>query len=805
MAGQAEGIIDNVQARADTQISKAEASANTFISTANSYLGQARNISGKIDTDALDDVRALVSRLADNIPDIPTFAVPTAPSTDIPSSISLPSLDYVDADRVDNQVNALAGKLQTLADNISDDAGYGTPSKEVVTANTDFSIDDSGLFSAQQPAQLSLSPQTAPAPLSGLSPITSTISSLHTPAFSGSVPTLSSSNPGRPNDIVYPVMPVVPELTLPNDPDLITDSGIVVPDVPTIEIPDFVYSVITQMPEPFVLDDQPSFWEVAANAKTFLDGLVTSFIDEQAPGARDAITLAQSKLTAILNNQQMAIRDDVEGRIFERARLRAEAERSRVDNEILTNAAKRGFTLPSAQIASALIQSQQATADNISNAALETAVQRAQLEREYWQFAVQATQNAWSTALQAASQHVSNVSQLAIAAGQYSALIARLGMEAFNASVELFKADLQRITTEAAIYETRVKAELYKIEGFKAEIEAEKLKVEIDKARIDLYQSRIDAAVKSLEPTLARLKVAEVQTQLELAKLQGFKAEVEAYSAEVDAYTAEVGGYRAGVEAEKTKVDAEMVRVQAEKARIEAEIAAQQSTIAAKQAEVDVYKALIAGDSLQVDIYGKQIEAFKTLIEADAERLKARIAEQQGKIAKVESDTKIRMVDVEVYKAKMDGFRASLEAKRSASEAYAAALKGQEAAYNVIKSQNELLIQRETLRVTAEKATVDADIAKVKGEVDIFSTSMQAATALANTAAQATPALANAAANDIEAQIKKITAGLNEIVGILGVLQNAYGGVTSGSYQTAASAISGMNGIAMHLTSEALS
>lgn len=803
VGGSSTGIIDKIAAQADLQISKAEIAANSFITLADNYLGMAGGVRGSVDGSALNQVRSLIERLATSLPDLPVINIPAEPNTDISGVVNPPVIQTLDASSVTDKVNDLTSRIENQVVNLQAGPGFTAP----VPSNFegfDFSIDDSGLFGQSPPPDQTYDFQERPALVGEVPAITVSIAEVPSMDIPGTAPVLSVNPPSGKPDIQTINLPNIPEFQPPTAPELLA-AAIDLPESPDINIPEFITQIVFDIPDPFELSDQQDFWEVANQATSFLNGLTTDFIDSLAPGARSALGMAQTKLMAILNDQQTAIRDDIEARIFERARVRAEKERSRVDQEILTGAAKRGFTLPSVHIAAALTQSQQATADNISNAALETAIKRAELEREYWQFAVTATENAWSVAVQAASQYISNVSQLAVAAGQYSATIARLGMEAYNTALELFKAQLQQWTVEATIYETVVKAELFKIEGFKAQIEAEKLKQEADKNAIAIYKEQIEAESKKLEAAMVRAKLVEAQVQIEQAKLQLFRAEVESYTAQVNGYEAEVRGYSATVDARKTIIDAEAVRAQVDRTQVEAQIAAAKYQIEAKQIEAEVYKAIMQGESIKVDTYGKSIDAYKAQIQADAEILKARIAQQQGTIAKIEAETKMKMIDVDVYRARMEGYKVSLDARKSVVDALESALRGQEAAYKVIASQNENALGVAKLTVEAEKAAVDAEIAAVKGKVDVYGTSMQAATSVANVVAQAAPALANAAANDMEAQIKRIVAGLQETVGVLGVLERAYSGVTQGSYQTAASAISGMNGIAMNITQEALS
>ena len=426
---------------------------------------------------------------------------------------------------------------------------------------------------------------------------------------------------------------VMPELNFPAAPTLTIGQAPVLPQVRDVAIPDA---------PTIVLPDAPAF--LALQTHTFgginlhedwldkLDDIPTLSILQPAPfsyspGARYASQLLDN-LKAQLNARIQGgtgLSPAVEQAIWGRALDRETAVALAREQEVMRGAEALGFPLPSGVLAGQLQDARREYHDKLSGLSRDIAIKQAELEQANLQ---QATQ----LALQLESTLLEDAYKLEVLAIDAAKAAADNAIAAHNAAIEHFKALLAGYQAYASAYETVIRAELNKVEVFKALLSAEQTKADINKSLVERYKAEIDGSMAAVQIYQARIGAAKTLVELEGTRIQAGAEQVKAFVATVNAETAKADMYKATIGAEATKVEAvgtlarayaAKVGGQAEKARVE--IAKLQAKVQAKSLEWDGWKARLSAATAEVEA-----AARKSSVIVDGYRIGVSAAEAQA-------------------------------------------------------------------------------------------------------------------------------------------------------------------------------
>lgn len=416
-----------------------------------------------------------------------------------------------------------------------------------------------------------------------------------------------------------------PVLTIGQAPELPEVRDVAVPDAPTVVLPD--------VPE-FLTLTTHNFGGVNLHEEWLdkLDDIPTLTLLEPtpfrySPGARYASQLLEN-LKASLNARIQGgtgLPPMVEQKIWDRGRDRETQIALAREQEVLRSAEALGFPLPSGVLAAQLADARREYHDKLSGLSRDIAIKQADLEQANLQ---QATQ----LALQLESTLLEDAYKLEMLAFETAKTAADNAIAAHNAAIEHFKALLAGYQAYAAAYDTVIKAELNKVEVFKALLAAEQTKADINKSLVDRYRAEIEGRMAVVEIYKARVGAAQTLVELERARIQAGAEQVRAFVATVGAETAKADLYKASVGAEATKVEAvgalaraygAKVGAQAEKAR--AEVSKLQAHVAAKGMEWEGWRSRLQAATARVEAAARQ-----SSIMVDGYRAGASAAESQA-------------------------------------------------------------------------------------------------------------------------------------------------------------------------------
>lgn len=434
-------------------------------------------------------------------------------------------------------------------------------------------------------------------------------------------------------DVEAPVLnfPATPVLTIGTAPALPEVRDVDMPDAPTIVLPDAPEFLALQthtfgginLHEDWLdkLDEIPEL--------SIMQPVPFSY----SPGAKYASQLLDN-LKATLNARIQGgtgLAPAVEQAIWDRSRDRETVLALAREQEVMRGAEALGFALPSGVMAGQLADARREYHDKLSGLSRDIAIKQAELEQAN-------LQQATTLALQLESTLLDDCYKLEMLAFETAKTAADNAIAAHNAAIEHFKALLAGYQAYASAYDTVIKAELNKVEVFKALLSAEETKANINRALVERFKAEIDGAMAAVQIYQARVGAAKTLVELEGTRIQAGAEQVRAFVATVNAETAKADMYRAAVGAEGTKVEAfraltgayaAKVGAQAEKARVE--IAKLGARVQAKGLEWDGWKAQLSAASAEVEA-----AARKSSIIVDGYRIGASAAEAQaGAISRV--------------------------------------------------------------------------------------------------------------------------------------------------------------------------
>ena len=449
------------------------------------------------------------------------------------------------------------------------------------------------------------------------------------------------------------------------------------PALRDVEIPDAPAVVLPELPELLTLQTH-SFGGVNLH-EDWLDKLddipALSVLQPEPmqykPGAKYASQLLDN-LKAALNARihgGTGLAPEVEQQIWDRSRDRETQLALAREQEVMRSAEALGFPLPSGVMVGQLADARREYHDKLSSLSRDISIKQAELEQEN-------VKNAITSALQLEGQLMDQHYKWEMLVFETAKTVADNAIAFHNAAVEHFKALLAGYQAYAAAYDTVIKAELSKVEVFKALLSAEQIKADINKSLVDRYKAEIDGAMATVEIYKARVGAAQSLIEVERTRIQAGGEQIKAFVATVNAEQAKSELYKVQISAEATKVDAygrlvqaytARTSAQAEKARVE--VAKFQALISAKGMEWDGWKAKLTAASAQVEASAR---ASSSLM--DGYRAGAYAAEAQAG-----SYMRRWEADIKQYEA------------------------GRELAFRVQKSNNDAIIHANDARMDAAK------------------------------------------------------------------------------------------------------
>jgi len=478
-----------------------------------------------------------------------------------------------------------------------------------------------------------------PAPPTGLTPVTpdfpedrvskaiNPLPPINMPPFT--IGDLSINIPSLP-DPVFPVFSgTAPAL-----------SDITVPSVPTTVMPDDPVQYLPTIPE-FTGVSFPTF------AATFTeeDFVEPVILINEGDGnySTQLLSLVQDKLEHDVEFGGTGLDPLVENDIFNRGYERDLLAHNDSLDRIAAEWSKRGFALPDGLLATMILTEE----INFTNKRLDTgreiSIKQAELAQTNTHFAIEKSITLEGQLITWNNQVVQRTFEASKVSSELGLELAKVNTQRYIAKIEIYKA-------RAAVYETLIRAEIGKLEAYKAQLEGARLTTEINRNNVEVYKARLGALELLINIYRTEMEASKVQAEIDQLKMTAFKIQVEAYKTEVDAKTAEYNLKQIQLEGEKTRIQAYAAAVDAYGKRVEAT-----KTEAAMR--IDELRATVEQNKNVIAEYMARIDGYKAKLSGEVERIKILVQSYEGEVKAYEADARaygvLADLDIKTFEARI--------------------------------------------------------------------------------------------------------------------------------------------------------
>lgn len=491
----------------------------------------------------------------------------------------------------------------------------------------------------------------------------------------GSVPTLSL--PAAPV-VAFGVAPTTPSI---GTVDLPTFSAPALPDAPDVSGYSLPADVSVSLP-PELEPVPPVAW---ANS-----GAV-SFSYSENRFSTAIMDTAVAKLLGDLVDGTYGIDDEVEQRLWQRARDRELGQANQAAADVSLAFATRGWPVPQGAMLAGMQRAQGEALQRLADTGREIYTKRADLYVEGRKFTYEQVRQYQAMLYEYMAGFYSRALDAAKAGAQFMEAQARLEVERYNAALAAYR-------EYVAGFQARLAAANVAIEAFRAKLQRADVDARQKETQARVYAAMLDGVRTLTDVFKTRVEAARIAMELEhtkvgiyTAQVQGYATAINAERTKVDTYTAQVNAQRALAEVYDTSVRAYATKVQAAKLGYDAKLAAAQLEMDNVRLKLSEYttqaEVALRTASTEASVYGTEVQAITALdglrTQAYATKVNAQtsVANLQVQAAKTSIDAKVAAAQVaaeaakagaSVYGSAMAGAMSSVHAQLS--DAYSTSL-----------------------------------------------------------------------------------------------------------------------------------
>ncbi len=496
--------------------------------------------------------------------------------------------------------------------------------------------------------------------------------------FTGQAPTLSSISEPTHFDEPAPTAPNITQIDVPSAPSY------TLPEIPTfnaIEIP--TAPAVTM----------PSFSSTLPYNDLTAPENVYSYTEKEY--VSELLDSVKAKLNNDVVNGGTGLAPDIEQAIWDREVERDNKALQIAINNTIDAWSARGFDLPNGTVVSEIDKLTRDYEHSRLTRSRDIAVKQAELAQNNTQFAITSSINMESILL----QHANNVANRALQSAKY---IIDAAISIFNAKVTNYNMKLDAYKTEAQVFESKIRAELSKVEVFKAQLDGARLQGDLQINQVNLYKSQIEGISTLINIYKTKVEAARVATSVELAKLDEYKAQVEGFSTKLRAKSLEYDLYKAKLAGQETKVNLFHSQVEAYKTKIEGETAKINAQLNISRVKNEKNREMLLA-------YQSQLQALSSKYGVLAEKIRA-----NASIAGVVLDSDSKALSAAEAQARIDVSTNDIFARH-------------------VNSQAQLDVEKARSNLLAFTNIVNSQISAAKGGADVYAGMANAALSAVNT------------------------------------------------------------------------
>ena len=401
------------------------------------------------------------------------------------------------------------------------------------------------------------------------------------------------------------------------------------------------------------------------------DGVLPSPIDnppdvdfnfvEIAYGSAINTAIKDKFISYIMNYERTSLMPSIEQQLWDKAREQQAKLVKKSSESIKRSHARAGWGQPTGgEIESIFAAMEEASELDIAESRKITETQN-KLEQSNFQLAV-------GKALEYEGQLIelhNNVQQRSLEAAKF---VIEAAISLYETKISYINANILLYTTQADVYEGRIKAEISKLEIYKAQLEGQKLIGELNRQDIALYKAQIDAVVATFDLYKSKLMGVKIQIEGDSLKVQNFGVAIKAFAAEIKAKSLEFDGYATALSGEeiKTKVYNSLVSAYSKQVgAYKAEVGAM-----AKKLDADIKVNINA----PIEISDQELRKFSAVVDAEMSRIDVISSQNKNAVklfaAEIDGESARTKSEVAIYKEDVEAFKSVVESNVDQAAAY---------------------------------------------------------------------------------------------------------------------------------------
>jgi hypothetical protein len=387
--------------------------------------------------------------------------------------------------------------------------------------------------------------------------------------------------------------PVLRDLEFPVIAKLVLDP------VPAVTLPYY-----NEAPRPDVLAD-PQDYSAMMNAtyrqmlpemQAYIEGKVNGWLTQFAPEYSAQLTTLTDRLQTGMAGTVLP--DQIEAAMITRARSRAQADFQSAEQSLLESYKKSGLTEPPGALMAALQNGRLKGADALANQSTDIYIERRKIEVQHLQFVLNLCAANINGIRGLAIQYagvVGNTIQQSLA---FASTSAELATKVYDHLIAKSNLCIQVMEAVDRQYQTKLKAALSALDGYRLKLDAEKAKKDVEIMQLQVVEAEYKAQQQEVDLYAALIEAISRKASMETLKIQNYEIQGKAYAIQLSAIEASFNVYQAALSGDKSKMEGEMAKLtifenqlKGISLELEANIKATESTIEVNKAKTQIYEA----------------------------------------------------------------------------------------------------------------------------------------------------------------------------------------------------------------------
>lgn len=290
---------------------------------------------------------------------------------------------------------------------------------------------------------------------------------------------------------------------------------IVLPDIPTIVFP--------------TIDIEPPVYDIPVPKQW-------SFNTDNILISDDPLIMeCVSRLTNDIRYGGTGLTPAVEAAIWNRDLERNEQTLQDSTDKLVQTWAKTGFSLPDGLLAHSLAELQKEYENRRIDRSREIAIKQADLEQANLFKSIEMASGLMAHIIGLEIEH----EKLVLEAQN---LTAKYANEFISMQIEIYKSKIDAYRATAQVYEMIIRAELAKVEVYKAQIEGQKLIGEVNQQTVQIYSERMKAIAVMIDTYKTEIQAMTSEMEMEKTKIEANKLQFDAWAKTADVAIAKYNG-----------------------------------------------------------------------------------------------------------------------------------------------------------------------------------------------------------------------------------------------------------------------